>query len=150
MRSLGLGSHSESAKEWTRVVELSNQPVPADYRIHLAIELVLAGEIGQALTQARLVQPGPQVSVADCYNLACFYSHCAVAVRKDTGHSPDQRAPLVESHVADAIQWLKAAAKAGFFSDPANRDHAKKDPDLEILRDRPEFRQLVELSGTKP
>jgi hypothetical protein len=33
----------------------------------------------------------------------------------------------------------------GFFRDHANRDHAQKDPDLEVLRERPEFRQLIEL-----
>ncbi len=147
---LGLGRHQESAKEWTRVVELSDPPVPAEYRIRLAIELVSAGEVGQALAQAQVVQPAPGISGVDCYNLGCLFSLCARAVRKDTGRSPDQRANLAESHIAEAIRWLKAAGEAGFFRDPANRELAKKDSDLEILRDRPEFRQLVEPSTAKP
>ena len=145
-----LGKNRESVDEWTRVIELSTEPVPPRYRMNLAIELAQAGELPRALSQAQLVKSALDSGGVERYNLGCLYSLCAVAMRKDPSVPPDQRARLFESHIADAIRWLNAAADAGFFRDLANRDHAKKDSDLEILRDRPEFRHLIESNVAKP
>jgi hypothetical protein len=139
----GLRKHQESAKEWTRVVELSTEPVPSKYRMELAIELMYAGEVAPALAQAQFVQPEPSMSAPDCYDLARIYSRSAVNVRNDKSVPNAQRARLAESHIADAMRWLKAAADAGLFRNPASRDQAEKDSDLEILRDRAEFRRLI-------
>ena len=46
----GLAKHRESATEWTRVVELSPEPVPLPHRIRLALELH-AGDQPRALVQ---------------------------------------------------------------------------------------------------
>jgi len=145
-----LGKHRESADDWTRVVELSTEPVPAGYRVRLAMELVQSGELVRALAQAQLVNATPDIASDDCYNLGCLYALEAAAVRKDPNVSPADRARLVGSHIADAMRWLKSAAVAGFFRDSAMRDHALKDTDLEILRDRPEFRRLIEPPAAKP
>jgi hypothetical protein len=51
---------------------------------------------------------------------------------------------LAEAHIADALRWLKEAAKTGFFRDPANRKQARNDNDLAILIERDEFRRLIE------
>ncbi len=144
-----LGKHRESAEDWARVVELSNPPVPAAYRVRLAIERIASDDLARALVQAEIVPPAPRIIGEDCYNLACIFSRSASAIRNDQSIASDQRAKR-EAHIANALRWLKAAAEAGFFRDPVIRDHAKKDPDLAILRDRPEFRQLVEPSGAKP
>ena len=145
----GLGRHRESADDWVRVVELSTQPVPTEYRLRLAIELVYAGELVRALAQAQLVKPSPDISGEDCYNLACIYSRSAANAQNEKSGSLDQQARLIESHVLDALRWLRSAAKAGLFKDPAQRDQAKKDPDLEILRNRKEFRQFIESTSAK-
>ncbi len=130
-------------------MELSSQPVPAEYRIRLAIELIYAGEAARALAQAQLVQPTPNISDEDCYNLACIYSRSATNLRNNQGLPSDQRANLVESHISSSLRWLKAAAETGIFGKPEWQDQAKKDSDLDILRDRPEFRQLIESNGAK-
>ena len=54
-----LGRHREAASEWTRVMELSPQPVPASYRIFLSFELLHSGELDGALTQTELVKANP-------------------------------------------------------------------------------------------
>jgi tetratricopeptide (TPR) repeat protein len=146
----GQGKHRESVAEWTRVLELSDQPVPPRPRIQLAIALLSAGEPARALGQARQVKPAPEISGEDCYNLACLFSRSAAAARDDNRVAADERPRRAAPHVSDALRWLKAAAAAGFFQDTANRDHARKDSDLEILRDRAEFRQLVESNAASP
>jgi eukaryotic-like serine/threonine-protein kinase len=145
-----LGKHRESADEWKRVVEISSEPVPSGHHVRLAIELIAADQPVRALAQAQLVKPTPEISGEDCYNLGCIYSRSAVDCRNDQRVPSDQRANRVESHISSASRWLEAAAKAGFFRDPGIRDHAKQDSDLEILRERPEFRQIIESGGAKP
>ena len=144
-----LGKHRESADDWKRVVELSSEPVPFVHRIRLAFELIYAGLRDQALAQAQLAKPDPGDPGGDCYNLGCLYSVCAASVRKDSSVSPAQRSRLVDSHIKDAMRWLRSAGEAGFFEKPGMRDHAKKDEDLAILADRAEFRQIIEPPQTK-
>ena len=55
-----------------------------------------------------------------------------------------ERTHLVATYVAQALAWFKCGADSGFFKDPAIREHARKDPDLSILRRRPEFQTLIE------
>jgi len=144
------GRHRESAREWTRVVELAREPVPPEYRIRLAIELLQAGEMAGAKTQTQLLKPAPEISAADGYNVACLMALSAAATAKDTRTAPDERARLVESDIRVAIRWLQCAASSGFFKEPGNRDHARKDPDLAILAGRAEFRKLLESSAAEP
>jgi hypothetical protein len=146
----GKGNHAESAREWERVIELSDQPIPTQPRVRLAIERLLNGELRRALDLAKELKPSDEVASEECYDLACLYSLCAAAARDDQGIPDKQRQDLVQSHIADAIRWLKAAAAAGFFHDPANRDLPQKDPDLKILRDRPGFLQIIESGPAKP
>jgi eukaryotic-like serine/threonine-protein kinase len=138
-----LGKHRESAAEWARVVELSDQPVVADYRIRLALELAPAGELDRALTEADLVKSASGITAFDCYNLACLYALAAAAVRKDQRLTPDQQETGAKALISDAFRWLKAAAAAGVFDDAARRENAKKDNDLAILRDLPEFQRIL-------
>ena len=138
-----IGKHRESAGEWKRMVDLSTPPAPDDVQARLAIELLYADDLDAALAQAQLVQPVQSVSTPDRYNLACIFSRAAAAIRNDRGVSANQRAKR-SAHISDALRWLKAAADAGFFRVPAQWDGARKDTDLEILRDLPEFRQLLD------
>ena len=146
----GLGKHRQSANEWTRVVELSAKPVPANHRIRLALELIYSGDLAGALAQVELIKPATDIAKEDCYNLGCVFARCAEASRDDKQLPPDDRARLVESRITDAMRWLRLAAEAGFFNDPTTRDQARIDPDLVILVQRDEFRQLIAPPETKP
>jgi tetratricopeptide (TPR) repeat protein/tRNA A-37 threonylcarbamoyl transferase component Bud32 len=139
-----LGRHGEASQDWERVVQLSSLPVPVSYRVRLAIELLLIGETARALDQAKLVNPSSEISGDDRYNLGCLFGLLATNASKDSRAVPEERVRLVESFIGEALVWLKSASSAGFFQKPANCDHARKDPDLAILRDRAEFQKLIE------
>ena len=85
----------------------------------------------------------PGISAEQQYNLSCVSALCAVAVRSNAKLAPQERARLVEIHSIEALRSLKGAAMTGFFREPANRDWARKDPDLAILAERDEFRTLI-------
>jgi len=145
----GLGKHRESAAEWTQVVELSPEPVPAEYRIWLAIELIRSGERARALAEAQLVKANPNITPEHLYNLGCVFALAAAAVPKDSSVSPAERVRLVESHISEAMRSLRAAANAGAFRNAAMREQALKDTDLTILAGRDEFKKLIEAEGIK-
>ena len=137
------GKHKESAADWARVVELSSQPVPVNYRCLLALELIQAGDLDGGVAEAERAGGTAALSGAELYNLACVFSRAAGAVKSDERASPEGRARRVESYASRAIAALRKAAQAGLFRDRAMRDDAGTDPDLESVRDRPEFRQII-------
>src|SRR5262249_17860832 len=63
------------------------------------------------------------------YAAACVYALAAAA-------SPDEDAP--RGHADQALRLLRAALDRGYGRDQFDTDH-----DLDALRDRPEFRQLL-------
>ena len=146
---MGLQKASESAAEWARVVELSPQPVPPAYRIRLAVELLKAGETGRALTEAQMVKPDPTIGGEDRYNIGCVFARSAASISGDTRLSREEREALRQSHVKNALSWLKSAAETGLFNDPAMCEEAKNDPDLAILAPLGEFQKIVGASPVK-
>jgi TolB-like protein/Flp pilus assembly protein TadD len=94
---------------------------PDDARAHIIYALMLAdaNRKDDALRQCALgleLSPGDPVML---YNCACLYSRLG--------------------EVDDAIDALRQALEAGY----ANRGWAKQDPDLNPLRDNPQFQQLM-------
>jgi eukaryotic-like serine/threonine-protein kinase len=145
-----MGRHREAVNEWTRVLGLSPEPVPANYRIFLAFALLRSGEPEGALRQTDLVSVNPQISAVDKYNLGCVFSLLARAATKNTQLSPEKRSHLIEAYVAEALRWLRDAGGAGFFRDPPNRNNAKNDSDLAMLADRDDFQNLIDCAGPTP
>jgi tetratricopeptide (TPR) repeat protein len=72
------------------------------------------------------------------YNLACYRAVTAALLRADgkATHKQD----LAKTDAERAMDWLKKALAAGY----KNTANIKRDKDLDALRDRPDFRQLLE------
>jgi tetratricopeptide (TPR) repeat protein len=139
--------HKEAASDWARVVELSSDPVPDSYRLVLAFELLKSGELERAVAAAQLALQSATLSGADLYNLGCFFSRAAVAVPAAGGANNAKQVQRQASYAALALAALQKAAAAGFFRDDTARDHARKDPDLQFVRQRHEFRDLLEVAS---
>jgi len=94
---------------------------PEDARAHLfyAMDLSTAGKIEEAKREAtKAIELNPTDLLMQ-YNTACFYSQLG-----DKKH---------------AIETLKKAVSSGYKA----YDWIKHDPDLDILRDEPEFIELM-------
>jgi tetratricopeptide (TPR) repeat protein len=152
-RALALGAidkHAESARDWARVIELSDQPVPQLPRIRIAIELAHAGDIAAAVGHADHVNSVDGVLAEDCHDLAYLYSLSATAARSDQSIPRAQRDGIVQSRVSKAVRWLKAAAEKGIYKDLKLLKEDKDDPAFQILRDCDEFRKIFGTSAAKP
>jgi tetratricopeptide (TPR) repeat protein len=93
-----------------------------------------------AATVEKLADLTPKTSSC-LYDAACGYALCAAAVAG--GEPPGQLSPGAkvqrEEYAARAVQLLRAAVRAGYDNVP----HLRRDNDLDPLRDREDFRQLL-------
>jgi tetratricopeptide (TPR) repeat protein/tRNA A-37 threonylcarbamoyl transferase component Bud32 len=144
----GRGKHRESVGEWKRCLEYSPTPVPVPERFRMGLVFARGGEFNAALDEARFIES--EGALGDWGNLACIPALLAKAARQDPHLSADQQESRVRTGVSEALRYLKKAAEAGFFRDPARQKEAWKDEDLEALRKLPEFRAIIESGGTQP
>src|SRR5262249_35414508 len=83
---------------------------------------------------------------ADAYDAACSITLCIPIVSKHAKLDETQRQVAVQFYGEQAIKMLKDAVAKG-FKDAA---HAKKDTDLDPLREREDFKALMEEMARKP
>jgi WD40 repeat protein len=82
-------------------------------------------------------------AVLDLYNLACDYAQLSVLVQ----HAANPQAPAERESLAEqSVQTLRKSLAAG-MKDVAILD---RDHDLDPLRERPDFRALIEEAKAKP
>jgi tetratricopeptide (TPR) repeat protein len=134
-----LGQFREALSEWDLVMRLEPEPA-ASTRLRRAMTLLHLGDHAAAAAAARQMAAQKGIKPDDMYNAACVYSRSAAALQKDTALSETDRARLRGAYTQEALGLLREAFARGY------RDIAqlKKDPDLDALRDRVEFRKLVE------
>ena len=65
------------------------------------------------------------------------------AAAKDEDLAEADRVTLVDKYAVRAVALLKEDRSLGYFKDPEIVAHMKKDTDLDPLRERDDFKQLV-------
>jgi eukaryotic-like serine/threonine-protein kinase len=73
------------------------------------------------------------------YDAASIRALCAAAILKDPKTPAVDAARLAEEQADLAMDWLRRAVAAGY----KNSSHMKQDKDLDVLRDRDEFKKLI-------
>ena len=141
------GKHKESAADSARVVELASEPAAASYRIVLAVELLQTGDLERAVAEAERAMGTPGLGAGELYNIGCVFSLAAAAANSDKLASREVRGAAQSSHTSRASRALRKAAGGGLFGDPAMRDQARTDADLQFVREHQEFRQIFDGAG---
>jgi serine/threonine protein kinase len=73
------------------------------------------------------------------YDAACIFSRCAPLAKGDERLRDGKGPEIARSYADRAVSLLRAASPLGL----SNADHMKKDPDLDPLRGRADFQNLV-------
>jgi serine/threonine protein kinase len=84
------------------------------------------------------------------YELARVYAATSTTYRADLGLTAQDRQQLAEQYAAQAVQLLRRALATGYFQTMANRDKLKTDKELNPLRGRPDFQDLMTRAGAQP
>src|SRR5262249_45322449 len=133
-----LGRHAEAVQDWDRALELDEGPNRPTFRLSRAVNLAQLGQDQQATTEVEAVlQAGPPTADR-LYDAACVFALSA-------GKAGD---PAVqERYAARAVALLRDAVAKGYNKVA----HLKKDSDLDALRQRADFQQLLaDLEAKKP
>lgn len=135
---------------WEQLLSAPTERLPQLLQVRIT-EQSRRGKLAHVVqAAAKLRELEPQTK-DNLYNAACGYGLCAKLVAGWDGHSafPPADGNLLElsseeqgarqKHFDDALDCLRAAIAAGW--DDFN--HMQQDPDLALVRDRPEFQALL-------
>jgi serine/threonine-protein kinase len=118
-----------------------------DHSLVLAEVLAHLGQQAEAVAEADQPSQAGTDSATNRYDVACVLSICAPLAEKDPKLPESQRRELAHQYADRAVALLRQAVAKG-WKDAA---HMKRDPDLDPLRDRADFRQLLAaLQETNP
>jgi serine/threonine-protein kinase len=141
-----LGRHPEAVADWEQAIALNDdKPHEGGFRLQRSLSLALAGQHVEATAAVeKLLQPG-NADNSTLYDAACVYTLAAAqAAKAAPPHTSSLRA---EQYARRAVRLLHQAVLKG-YKDLA---HLKKDADLDALRQRPDFQQLLaELEAKAP
>jgi serine/threonine-protein kinase len=133
-----LGRHAEAVTDWEQAHALNDEKQRDGWlRLQRSASLARAGQHVQATaTVEGLLRPGHADS-ATLYDAACVYAVAAAqAAKAAPPHTSSLRA---ERYATRAVALLREAVQKGY----KNVAHMKKDADLDALRVRDDFQQLL-------
>ena len=138
------GKHKESAADWTRVVALCCRSGGGELSDRAGCRAATSGRAGASRRRSGESGNGRrargrravQSRLCVCAGRRCSETRRPLLTR-------GARTPHRDLHRGRAGRAEKAAA-AGLFRDQAMREQARTDPDLEFVRSRPDFRQIIE------
>ena len=76
--------------------------------------------------------------------LACLYAVASSAAGKDEKLTPEERGKRAEEYAVKAINLLRDGQKAGYFKDPFRVTAVDRDRDFDGLREREDYKKLIE------
>lgn len=82
----------------------------------------------------------PRTVPEDLYGAACLLARCTAAVKQDAGLNDEKRAELAQTYAGQAVELLRQAVQKGL----TKRGQIEQNKDLEVLRDRPDYRTLMD------
>jgi tetratricopeptide (TPR) repeat protein len=123
-----LKKHAKAVKDWDRAIELSPKAEQPPWRAYRATSRLKAGQVAEAVAEVAELTKSSTWNALQWYDFACVY---AVA----SGKSGNKK----QEYADRAMVLLQQAVKAG-FQDAA---HLAKDTDLDLLRERDDFKKLL-------
>ena len=145
-----LGRHAEAVDDCNRGLELDEAPMRSQLRSLRARSRARLGEYQLATAEAEEVVAAPNSSGKRLGEAAAVFALASATVRQDSQLPEPNRAGLADQYANRAMEFLRQAVAKGIL----NLESLKNDTDLEPLRSRPEFCQLVteteQKTKTKP
>jgi serine/threonine-protein kinase len=133
-----LGQAAQAISQWDRAIEFSAGPKRDRLRLIRALALARLGRYTLAVAEADALAANRSLPGTTLYDLACVEALAAAAATPTSGTKG-----LADQYAARAVSLLARARDTGLFNNPAQRDQLKKDRDLDSLRARKDFHELV-------
>ena len=138
-----LGRFADSVKEWDRVVELTDGPARRRWRGTRARVLTRAADHTRAAAEAGELAALSEATGDDLYFLARVYVLAMAPARGDSRLPAAERERLAGRYAAQAMALLQRLQGQGYFKDAAHAKALRTDEELQPLRGREDFTQLL-------
>jgi hypothetical protein len=125
----------------------------AEMALAQADALVRGGDYRRAAAEAEKLSRDKSLADDRLYDVACVLALCAASAVRDPARPLPERDRQAEVWSRQALALLERVRRAGYFKEPLNVQHLKKDRDFDFLRDRADFRKWLaglEASLLKP
>jgi hypothetical protein len=126
-----LGRHADAVQDWGRAITLDAGPELNPLRLRRALSLAHSGEHARAAAEVEELTSAPSTAQD-------FLSFAAGVLGIAAGKVQDAR--LAEQYATRAVALLRRAVEGGY----KDLDHVKKDPRFDALRQRDDFKKLLE------
>lgn len=142
-----LKQHGDALPDWNRAFELARSSQKPAIQLPRAAALARAGKHAEAVAEVRPLV-GKAKAGESLYRFACVYALSAGAASANAKLSSiEERAfafeKLSNEYAAEAMKLLLSARDIGYFKSLATQKRLFADPDLEAIRERPEFQKLA-------
>jgi eukaryotic-like serine/threonine-protein kinase len=139
-----LGRHAEAARSWEEAARASPASQRRWLQFRKAGARAAAGAHVEAAAEVESLLPDKGGSAADAFEAAKAYAACSRAAAADGQLPAEKKARLVERHAVRAVSLLARAHAGKAFADAEVLKHLLIDQSLHPLRERDDFRRLVE------
>jgi serine/threonine protein kinase/tetratricopeptide (TPR) repeat protein len=134
-----LKRYSEAINDWDRAIQLDERPNHRELRLLRTISHARAGNHAKAVSEASELAHGKDVDAAVLYDLACVCSLASAAVKPAGPYENANVEQLREKCATRAVEMLRRAVDKGY----KDVGHMKEDTDLDCLRQRKDFKELI-------
>lgn len=138
-----LGRYAEALRDWEEAWTYDSEHLPS-VRAYRAICLARLGEIEYAVAETEKLSSAKTKTGSLLYNLACIHAVLADVVPKKSNAPNPEQLKLAEQYARRAVEFLQQAAELGYFQSAVRRGYLDRDPDLEAVRHREDFKRLLE------
>jgi tetratricopeptide (TPR) repeat protein len=131
-----LGRHDEATSDWELALKLDDGSNTLNFRLRISRNKKdAAGCLATAAEYEARKPTGPGAM----YDAACNRAVCAAVIPQDPKTPAADAARLAKEQADLAMDWLRKAVTAGF----RDVEHLKRDKDLDVLREREDFKKLI-------
>jgi serine/threonine-protein kinase len=140
-----LRQDADAVKDWDRVLALDPGPRRDEYRLFRALSMARAGATAAALAEMEALVQEPKLA-AKFPGWVLFSAARVWAVVASASAEP----ALAAQYADRAVAFLRQAREVGYFKNAVNVEELKHEPDLDPVRTRDDFKQLLaDLTGGK-
>jgi tetratricopeptide (TPR) repeat protein len=137
-----LKRYKEAVTAYEKALELTPEKGRTPLRLDHALVLAQSGDHAKAVAEAEAIV-AKDANPSELYDAACVLSLASAAVAADDKLAVEARGKLAEEYATRAVALLRQAQKAGRFKAAADLDFMKKDTDLDPIRSRDDYSNLV-------
>jgi tetratricopeptide (TPR) repeat protein len=143
-----LGRHQEALADWERARAYDDGKYWDEVWAHQAVTYARLGDHARATgdmkaLESRAAAEHKPIKETAGYVMAQVYALSATAAAGDTRLAPADRARLGSEHAAAAVRLIRRLHAEGHFKDLKQVELLRTTPDLDVLRQRSDFQDLL-------